>query len=143
MSGFLDVASWSIFTSFIIGGFGTAQLAAHTAAISFMHLIFIPAMALSMAATPIVGQWIGRGEIQIAKSRAYTAMRLAIVFMVTVGATLAVLGPYLMRIFSSDPEIIRLGHTLLILAAIFSGFDAITIVLAGALRSIGQKKVSG
>ena len=140
VSGFLDVASWSIFTSFIIGGFGTVQLAAHTAAISFMHLIFIPAMGLSMATTPIVAQWIGRGEIRIAKSRAYTAMRLAIVFMVTVGVTLAVFGPYLMRIFSSDPEIIRLGHALLVLAAIFSGFDAITIVLVGALRGAGDTR---
>ncbi len=140
VSSFLDVASWSIFTSFIIGGFGTVQLASHTAAISYMHLIFIPAMGLSMAATPIVGQWIGRGDIRIAKSRAYTAMRIAIVFMVTVGLTLAILGPYLMRVFSSDPEVINLGHTLLILAAIFAGFDAITIVLAGALRGAGDTR---
>ena len=140
VSSFLDVASWSIFTSFIVGGFGTIQLASHTAAISYMHLIFIPAMALSMAVTPIVGQWIGRGDIQIAKSRAYTAMRIAIVFMVAVGVTLAIFGPHLMRVFSSDPEIIRLGSTLLILAAIFAGFDAMTIVLAGALRGAGDTR---
>ena len=140
VSSFLDVASWSIFTSFIVGGFGTIQLASHTAAISYMHLIFIPAMALSMAATPIVGQWIGRGDIAIAKSRAYTAMRIAMVFMVTVGVTLAIFGPQLMRVFSSDPEVIRLGHTLLIFAAIFAGFDAMTIVLAGALRGAGDTR---
>lgn len=140
VSSFLDVASWSIFTSFIVGGFGTVQLAAHTAAISFMHLTFIPAMALGMATTPIVGRWIGRGDIRTAKLRAYTATRLAIVFMVIIGATLAILGPYLMRVFSSDPEVIGLGYSLLILAAIFAGFDAITIVLAGALRGAGDTR---
>lgn len=140
VSGFLDVASWSIFTSFIVGGFGTVQLAAHTAAISYMHLMFLPAMALSMAATPIVGQWIGRGELQVAKSRGYTATRLAMIIMVVVGVLLATFGSQLMRVFSEDPEVIGMGATLLILAAIFGGFDAITIVLAGALRGVGDTR---
>lgn len=140
VSSFLDVASWSIFTSFIVGGFGTIQLASHTAAISFMHLTFIPAMALAMATTPIVGQWIGRGDIRTAKSRTYTATRIAIVLMVIIGAMLAIFGPYLMRVFSDDPEVIGLGSTLLILAAIFAGFDAITVVLGGALRGAGDTR---
>ena len=140
VSGFLDVAGWSIFTSFIVGGFGTVQLAAHTAAISYMHLMFLPAMALSMAVTPIVGQWIGRGEIAVAKSRAYTSTRLAMVIMVVVGTSLAIFGTPLMRVFSADPEVVGLGSTLLILAAVFAGFDAITIVLAGALRGAGDTR---
>lgn len=140
VSGFLDVASWSIFTSFIVGGFGTVQLAAHTAAINFMHLMFIPAMALSMAVTPIVGQWIGRRDIATAKSRAYTATKIAICVMITMGLTLAIFGETLMRVFSSDADVIKLGHSLLILAAIFAGFDAVTIVLAGALRGAGDTR---
>ena len=140
LAGFLDVAGWSIFTSFIVGGFGTIQLAAHTAAISFMHLIFVPAMAVGMAITPIVAQWIGRGEIAIAKARAYTATRLSMSFMVSVGLVLAIFGSQLMRVFSEDPEVINLGATLLILAAIFAGFDAITITLIGALRGAGDTR---
>ena len=140
VGGLLDVASWSVFTSFIVGAYGTVQLAAHTAAINFMHLMFIPAMALSMATTPIVGQWLGRGNVRVAKARAYTATKLAMVVMVTIGVTLAVLGGLLMRVFSSDPEVIQLGHLLLIFAAIFAGFDAVTIVLAGGLRGAGDTR---
>ncbi len=140
LSSFLDVASWSIFTSFIVGGFGALQLAAHTAAINFMHLTFIPAMGIGMAVTPVVGQWLGRGDFATAKLRAYTATKLAIVIMVTIGTILAVFGGWLMQIFSSDPELIRLGHILLVFAAVFAGFDAISIVLIGALRGAGDTR---
>ncbi len=140
LSGFLDVASWSVFTSYIVGRFGTEQLAAHTAAINFMHLSFVPAIALNQAIAPIVGRWVGEGKIAIAKARAYTAMKIGIVIMLAVGTTLAVFGETLMTVFSDDPVVIDVGHTLLIFAAIFAGFDAVNIVLSGALRGVGDTK---
>lgn len=140
VTSFLDVAGWSIFTSYIVGGYGTLQLAAHTAAINFMHLSFIPAMALGLACTPIVGQWIGRGDIKTAKARAYTATKIGIVIMLTIGIFFAVFGGTLMRVFSADPEVISFGHLLLIFAAVFAGFDAITIVLIGGLRGAGDTR---
>ena len=137
---FLDVAAWSVFTSVLVGRFGTTQLAAHTAAMQYMHLAFIPALALNYAVTPIVGQWIGRGNIPIAKQRTWTATRIAIAYMVTVAFILAVFGRPLMGVFSVDPDVIDLGRVLLILAAIFAGFDAISIVISGALRGAGDTR---
>jgi len=142
LSQFLDVASWAVFTSFIVGRFGTGQLAANTAAINFMHLAFIPAIALNQATAPIVGRWIGCGDIATAKARAYTAMKIGIVIMITIGTTSAVLGPQLMTVFidATDVDVIRMGHVLLICAAVFAGFDAVNIVLSGALRGAGDTK---
>lgn len=140
VSSFLDVASWSIFTSFLVGRFATFQLAAHTAAISVMHLSFLPALALNFAITAIVGQWIGRGNIAVAKARTYTAVKICVIYMVTVGVIIALFGEALMSVFSSDPKIIELGHILLILAAIFAGFDAVSIVISGALRGAGDTR---
>ncbi|HIA46741.1 MAG TPA: MATE family efflux transporter [Candidatus Hydrogenedentes bacterium] len=140
LSGFLDIASWSVFTSFIVGGFGTAQLAAHTAAINFMHLSFVPAIALNHAIAPIVGQWIGKKNIALAKARAYSATKVAMVIMVTVGINLAVFGKTLIRVFTDDPEIIDVGHVLLICAAVFALFDAVNIVISGALRGAGDTR---
>jgi len=140
LSEFLDVLNWSIFISFIVGQFGARQLAANTIAINFMHLTFIPAMALHLAVTPIVGKWIGRGDYARAKARAYTATKLGVVVMVTIGTFLAVTGPWLARVFSSDPDVIALSHLLLICAAVFAGFDAVNIVLIGALRGAGDTR---
>ena len=140
LSNFLDVASWSVFTSFIVGSFGTAQLAAHTAAINYMHLSFMPVIALNHAIAPIVGNYIGKGDIATAKARAYTAMKMGMVVMFTIGVTLAIFGSSLMTVFSDDPVVIDVGAVLLICAATFALFDAVTIVLAGALRGAGDTK---
>ncbi len=139
-SSFLDVAAWGIFTSFIVGGFGAVQLAAHVGSINFMHLCFLPAMGLGMAMTPIVGQWIGRGDHDMARKRAITGVKIGMAIMTPIGIVLAVFGEQLMHLFSDDPDVIWLGRRLLILAAIFAGFDAISIVLMGALRGAGDTR---
>ena len=141
LSFLLDLLNWAIFTSFIVGYFGTVHLAANNAVMALIHVSFMPAVGLNHAIAPIVGQWIGRGGIPTAKARTYTAMRLAIVYMVSVGISLAAFGPLLIRLFyTSDPDIVRLGHILLILAATFQAFDAINIVASGALRGAGDTR---
>lgn len=138
---FMDIANWGVFTSFLVGAFGTVQLAAHNAAINFMSLSFMPAVGLHYGITPIVGQWIGRGSIPTAKLRTYTAMRLAVGYMFLMGLIMGVFGKTLMRqAFSTDPEVIALGGLLLICAAVFQGFDAINIVAIGALRGAGDTR---
>jgi MATE family multidrug resistance protein len=47
-------------------------------------------------------------------------------------------GKVLMRLFTDDPEIVRLGAALLIFAAIYQCFDAMYIVYNGALRGAGD-----
>lgn len=141
LSMFLDVANWGVFTSFMVGGFGAAALAAHNAAIQFMHVAFMPALGLNQGIAAIVGQYIGRGDIARAKARTYTAMRIAITYMVLVGLVFAVFGRTLIHtFFSKEPDVIALGGILLILAAIFQGFDAINIVCFGALRGAGDTR---
>ncbi len=143
VAAFMDVAAWGIFTSFIVGGQGrTMQLAAHTAALTFMHLSFIPVLGLNQATTAIVGQWIGRKQIAIAKARAYTAVKIGVAFMMTTALLGVFFGSEMISLMSDDPEIIRLGHLLLIFAGIFAGFDAISIVLLGALRGAGDTQWS-
>ncbi len=138
---FLDVANWAIFSSFIVGYFGTAQLAAHNVALSFMHVSFMPAVGLNQGIAPIVGQWIGAGDIRRAKLRTYTAIKLATGYMLFMGIFFALFGGLLIEwIFSKDPQVISLGHRLLILAAIFQAFDATNIVCSGALRGAGDTR---
>ena len=61
--------------------------------------------------------------------------------MTAVGLCLAVFGKPLIRLcFSIDPEVVALGGTLLVLAAVFQGFDAVNIVLFGALRGAGDTR---
>ncbi len=138
-SMFLDIMNWALFTGFIVGYFGAVQLAAHNTAVSFIHVCFMPAVAMNQAIAPIVGGWIGRKDIARAKARTYTALGLAIVYMTSAGLFFALFGQQLIHAtFSQDPEVIALGHKLLILAAVFQAFDAVNIVCMGALRGAGD-----
>ncbi len=136
---FMDVLNWAIFTSFIIGGLGTLQLAAQTAAMNFMHFTFIPMMGFMFATQALVGQWIGRGDIRAAKARAYTAMKIGVCYMLVMGFLMAYFGrPLIETFFSTDPELVDIGAKLLILAAIFAGFDGLGILSMGGLRGAGD-----
>lgn len=137
---FLDMFNWAIFTSYLVGRSGDAALAAHSAAINYMHVSFMPVVGLNHAVAPIVGQWIGRGRVETAKARTYTAMKLAIAYMFTMGLGMATFAPQLLRVFSSDPEVLRVGRIILILAATFQAFDAVNIVTMGALRGAGDTR---
>ena len=140
-SMFMDIFNWSIFTVLIVGSFGAVQLAAHNIAISFMHVAFMPALALNQGIAPIVGKWIGKKDFVRARKRSHTAIYIAVIYMSIMAGTFAVFGrPLIDWIFSDDPEVIALGQKLLILAGIFQGFDAIGIVTMGALRGAGDTR---
>ncbi len=141
LTWFMDIFNWGIFTSYIVGRFGDTSLAAHNVAINFMQLSFMPVVGLHHAVAPIVGQYIGRRDIARAKHRAYIALRLGMAYMFLVGILMAVAGPPLIRLFfTSIPEVVRLGHYMLILAALFQAFDATNIVMSGALRGVGDTR---
>jgi len=138
---FMDVANWGVFTSYIVGHFGTVALASHNAAINFMHLSFMPAVGLNQGIAAIVGQYVGRKDPDTAAARTYTALKIAIVYMFLMGIVFAFFGrPLIGWFFSNDPEVLRMSHALLLLAALFQGFDAINIVASGALRGAGDTR---
>jgi MATE family multidrug resistance protein len=135
---FLDIASWGVFVSFVVGYFGDNALAANNVATSIMMVSFMPAVAMNQGIAAIVGQWIGKQDIARAKKRTFTAVRLCIAYMFLMGLCFAIFGRQIVGFFSPEPEIIALGYQFLILAAIFQGFDAINIVCMGALRGAGD-----
>ena len=139
---FLDVANWSIFISFVVGRLGAVPLAANNVALSFMQLCFIPAFALNQGVSAVVGQYIGRGDYARAKARTYTALRIGMIYMVVMGIIFAVFGSDLIALVfqPEEPLVLTLGHELLILAAVFQLFDAICIVMGGALRGAGDTR---
>lgn len=137
----MDVANWGIFVSFIVGYFGAVQLAANNIAISFMSLSFMPAIAINQGIAPIVGKWIGRKDYARARARAFTALRITVAYMTVMGLVFAFFGDRFIAVLFQQPEdVVALGHRLLIIAAVFQAFDAVNIVLMGALRGAGDTR---
>ena len=135
---FLDIASWAIFTNFLIGRFGRAALAGNMVAMQYMHLSFMPALGLSNATAALVGKYLGQRDVARARQRAYMALRVAVVYMLSMGMIFYCFRHVLAGWFSDDGEVVRHAATFLVFAAIFQGFDAFGIVSSGALRGAGD-----
>ena len=143
----LDLASWTIFISIVVGRLGQNVLAGNNAAGQLMHFSFMPAFGLGIGVTALVGRHIGMGDIPGAKRRAYVSMVLAGVYMTVAGIIFVVFRESLIGLFLSGAtasadqrETLQAGGTILIYVALFQFADGIGILSAGALKGAGDTR---
>lgn len=124
----------------LAGRLDAASLAAHQIAITLASLTFMVPLGVSSAAAVRVGQALGRRDPDGAVRAGWTAILLGAGFMLVAAAAFVLLPRPLLRIFTSEPDVIAIGVTLLILAALFQLFDGVQVVATGALRGIGDTR---
>ncbi len=136
---FLDIGSFVIFAA-IIGRLGNAQLAANQIAIQLMSISYMIGLGIGMAASTLVGQYIGAKRVDLAERSAYSALKLAIGIMVFIGLSFLVFPETLVSLFNDDSDVIRYGRQGLLYAALFQAFDALAVIFIGALRGAGDTR---
>jgi putative MATE family efflux protein len=114
--------------------------AAHTVGIMIESISFLPGFGFSQAATTLVGQQLGANSPHRAKQYGNQALLIGLAVMGGVGLTFWFFPDLWMRIFSSDPEVIRYGITFCKITAFIQVPLALTMVLAGSLRGAGQTR---
>jgi multidrug resistance protein, MATE family len=143
-SGFQQLAelsAWSMFLNVVIGHFGTAAMAANAFMLRYMLVSFMPAVGIGSAVTALVGRSIGARRPSLAVRYANLGFVVAATYMVCCGLFFFVARNSLIGFFSHDPEVMRIGEVLLVMAAIFQFFDAVCIVYSFALRGAGDTLV--
>jgi MATE family multidrug resistance protein len=136
---FLDMAAFALFTS-LVARMGNASMAATQAMISLLSLSFMQAIGIGLAATTLVGRYKGAGDLAAAERSCRSALQLAVLLAVGIAALFVLAPEALMRMYVDDPEVIALGRPLLALGAAFQLFDALQIVVGGALRGAGDTR---
>lgn len=134
---FIEVASFSVFFM-ILARVGVEALAASQIALQYMSLSFTMGFAIAMAAGSMVAQSLGAGDPGRAEGVGYRATSLAAGAMGLVGLGYLIAPEALIGVFSSDPAVIAGGATVLRLVAFYQLFDAVSIVLGGALNGAGD-----
>src|SRR5690606_24375563 len=111
----------------------------------WMTLSFMPAIGLSVAVTATVGKSIGMGRPDLAAQRMYTGMKVALTYMGTCALLFLLFRERMINVFidaSTPPDdraaLIRLGSGMLIATACFQLFDAVAMIVNGALRGAGD-----
>ncbi len=134
-----DVVVWAIFVNVLVGSrFGTVHLIATNTAWQFMRLAFLPAIGVGQALTALVGKSIGAGDPQRAIRETRIATMITVAYMGTLSLIYWLQGPALIRLFNTDPEVVEIGTSIMICAAVFQLFDAIGITYNSALRGAGD-----
>lgn len=136
----VDLGSWSAFMILIIPAFGTVAMAATNVALQLMHVSFMPALGIGIALCSQVGFAIGEGKPELAFKRSSIAYRLTGGYMGLVGLLFLFAREPLIYVFNQDPEVVSVGATILIWAAVFQVFDAMAITYINALRGAGDTR---
>lgn len=124
----------------IITGIGTTAVAANHLAVTAESISYLPASGVAVAGTTLVGQAIGASRKDLAQRFARLVTWIGILVMTFGGMILFFFAPQLIRIFSTDPQVIDLGSQVLRIVAFAEPLFGASIVASGALRGAGDSK---
>jgi putative MATE family efflux protein len=126
-----------IVTSTAAGTYGAAALAI---GVQVESLAFMPGLAISVAATSIVGRSLGAWQVEEARLNGNTAIFLGILVMSAVAVPLFVFAESIVRLFdpSAHPTVVAAGASYLRINALAQPLLAVAMVSNGALRGAGD-----
>jgi MATE family multidrug resistance protein len=137
----LDMVSFALFSS-IVARMGDVSMAASHAMLQLLSLSFMQAVAISVAAATLVGQYVGSRNLAAAAQSYRSALKLGFVLAALIAALFLSIPDTLLGIFTTDPEVVALGRPLLALGAFFQLIDATAIITGGSLRGAGDTRWS-
>ena len=114
--------------------------ASHQIALNMAGVAFMIPLGLGSAGAVRVGHAVGAGDRTRAAASGWTAIALGTAFMALSGLAFVLMPRALIGLFSSNPDVLRVGTSLLLLAAVFQLFDGIQGVTTGTLRGLGDTR---
>jgi putative MATE family efflux protein len=136
---FVATASWMGIVR-IISTFGSAALAGNTIGIRIILFALLPSFGVSNAAATLVGQNLGAGKPDRAEAAAWKAGLYNTIFLGAVGLSFLLFAPWLIAIFTSDPEVARYGVGCLRIIAFGFAFSGYGMVLTQAFNGAGDTR---
>ena len=140
----IDMGMWSftslIFTVMILR-FGTVGYSAFQIGLRAESIAYMPAFGFSIAATTLVGQFLGAHREELAKKAVLAATYLCLVFMTAAGLLFILLADLIAMVFTSDGEVIRLAALYLLIIGFSEPALGAFFTLAGGMRGAGYTKV--
>jgi MATE family multidrug resistance protein len=124
----------------LAGTLDPVSLGAHQIALNIAALAFMVPLGLSSAAAVRVGHAVGAGDRRRAVHAGWTAFAVGATITGIIGITFIVAPMPMLRVFTSEPQVLAIGIRLLTIAAAFQMFDGTQAVATGVLRGIGDTR---
>ncbi len=135
----LEVAVFATATA-LIAKLDPISLAAHQIALNTVSFTYMVPLGISSAAAVRVGQALGRRDAHAASRAGWTALMLGGGFMCCAALALLLVPERIARIYTPDAAVLKMGASLLLVAALFQLFDGLQAVATGALRGTGDTR---
>ena len=134
----VDILSWGVILTYLIGFFGAAHLAAATVLVRCVQIAFLPADGFAATMMSAVGQSLGAKEIGRAREQARLAFKVVATYMVGMGILFYLTREPLMSLFTDDVEVIHIGVHAIVFVCFFQIFDALNLTYINALYAAGD-----
>jgi multidrug resistance protein, MATE family len=137
--------AWTLFV-LLIGKIGLFELIAHSIAMNVFMIVVMPVVGMSVAVSVLVGQRLGAGDADAAERVTFSAIHLAAVFFIFAGIMLVAMPEYFIKPFSSGMSLetykvtAPLVEDLLGMVALFCLFEALSMMMGGALKGAGDTR---
>jgi MATE family, multidrug efflux pump len=135
----LEVGVFAAATA-LAGKLTPVAAASHQIALNIAAVAFMVPLGLASAGAVRVGHAIGASDLRRAAAAGWTAILLAVAFMVATALAFVVAPRALIGLFTSDERVLALGSALLFVAAVFQLFDGVQGVTTGVLRGVGDTR---
>ena len=119
---------------------GTASIAANAIAGSIAIMINVPGNALCLAATTLVGQYVGRNDIKGAKNTLIYLVKFGTFCLVSLGLLFVPISGLLASLYTDIPEVIAISSTLIRSNSIALIAWGLSFILSSGLKGAGDTR---
>lgn len=126
----------------IISQVGTAELAALNVLMTFHITAALPAFGLALAAATLVGNALGKKDIDEAALWGWNIAAIALVYGIILGLILIPFAKPLLGVFLTNTETRDLAHLPMILWALAIGIDTVGMVFMNSMIGAGDTRRS-
>ncbi|MDR1400883.1 MAG: MATE family efflux transporter [Endomicrobium sp.] len=140
---FFDMTGFGIFI-LIVGTLGIAELTVSNIVLNINNLIVMPLVGCGMAMSIMVGNYLGRNKVSLAKMSVKSAAHIVYAYSVIVIFVLILLPNQLLYPFSYGSQALLMDNirpmaiNLLRILAVYLIFDASGIIFAAAIKGAGD-----
>jgi putative MATE family efflux protein len=118
--------------------FGAAAQGGFTIGVRIVQSVFLPVVALGFAVAPVAGQNFAARKGDRVRAAFKSAVLMAAGLMLITATTVYFAAPSLMRIFTRDPDVTRVGVEYLQIVVITFVFSGITFVTSSMFQALGN-----
>jgi len=124
----------------IVGKVGTTELAAANVLINITLVAILPGMALGLAAATLVGQALGREDVDDAAQWGWDVVKVGLVILGTLGLPMWLTPEWVLSPLSPDSETLAVATNPMRLVGFTIALEGVGLVLLNALLGAGDAK---